>query len=668
MHDPNPLLQDYHLPPFSAIRAEHLVPAVDAIVRRSRIEVARISVSQRHSPNWDDLVLAIEPVTSRIDEVLTVIYILDSVNTDENWNVASGEATRRAVAFVTELKSNRALFDCYEALAASAPAALFDAPRQSLLSRVLKKFRLAGIELEPAAQERLETLNREIAGLQQLFMTQLERANEAWRKHITDESQLLGLAPALKARMSYKARAANLQGWLITLNEETYRDCMTYAQDRTLREEVFTAYNTRASELGPHAGQFDNSPVLQMLMVSRNQKARLLGYPHFVQLALELQELDTVEQVLAFIRDQIKLERTAFTHEKQALTALGHERGLADLQPWDYAFLAQIIRQQASGVAEEELRAYFPLDTTLLRLFALVKWLFDVAIIELGGFDSWAPGVRLLQVQDHGEVLGHIYFVPYLQNSGDFANAFSLKNRWTTAEGRRVQPVVVLCSQFEVTLHEPCLLGHRQLKILFHEFGHCLQQVLMGVGYRTKMGIDDLGIDSAEFCGQFFERWCDSRDCLVWLSSHYKTGAQLPEALAQQQVVYANTQTSWERAESLTLALFDIEVHRTQGDGRSIEQVFASANREVGHLPVLDTVRYVNGFSHMVSGYEGGFYAYQWSEVLARAAFKRVEREGVFNAATGRAFRELVLAPGHARSLIESVQLFSGVPPAFSAH
>ncbi|WP_439863602.1 M3 family metallopeptidase [Pseudomonas antarctica] len=659
---PNPLLQDNHLPAFSAIRAEHLVPAVEAIVLRSRAEVARIIGSQQHGPNWDDLVLAIEAVTSRIDEVLTVIYILDSVNTDQNWTQASAQATSRAVEFVRDLTANRALFDCYKALAASSPAALFDASRQRLLRRTLKKFTLAGIELAPAEQQRLVTLNQEMAGLQHLFLTQLEQANNAWRKHITDESELLGLAPTFKARLAQKARDANLQGWLITLNEETYRDLMAYAQDRSLREQVFTAYNTRASDIGPHAGQFDNGPLLQMLRVSRSQKATLLGYTSFVQLALELQSLDTEEQVLGFIREQIRSERTAFEHDRRQLITLARERGLAQVQPWDYAYLAQIIRQQASGVSEEALRAYFPLESTLSRLFALVKRLFDVEISEVQGFDTWAPGVRLLQVQADGEVLGHIYFVPYLQKSGDFANAFSLRNRWTTAEGRRVQPVVVLCSQFEVAPNEPCLLGHRQLKILFHEFGHCLQQMLMGLGYRTKMGIDDLGMDSAEFCGQFFERWCDSPECLVWLSSHVETGAQLPEALARQHRVYANTQMSWERAESLTLALFDIEVHRTPDDGRSIEQVFASANREVGHLPALDAVRYANGFSHMVLGYEGGFYAYQWSEVLAREAFKRFEREGVFNAATGRAFRECVLAPGYSRSLLESVQLFSGAP------
>lgn len=663
MPDPNPLLQDYHLPPFSAIRAEHLVPAIDAIVLHSRDEVARIIASQRHHPNWDDLMLAMEAVTSRIDEVLTVIYILDIANTDPKWLEASAQATFRASAFTQELTSNQRLYDCYKALAASSPAALFDASRQSLLKRTLQKFRLAGIELEPAVQKTLVTLDHKIAGLQQLFLARLEQANNAWRKHVTDESRLQGLTPTLKARMAQKARAANLQGWLITLNEEIYRECMAYAQDRALREEIFVAYNTRASDLGPHAGQFDNGPFLQMLRVSRHQKATLLGYANFVQLALELQMLETADQVLDFIRDQVSASRTDFANDKQVLEALGHELGLASLQPWDFAFLAQIIRQRTSGVCEDDLRVYFPLENTLSQLFALVKQLFGIEISELYGFDAWASGVRLFQVSEHGEVLGQIFFVPYRQKDGDYPYAISLKNRWTTAESRRVQTMAVLFTQFEGTPDEPCLLGHRQLKILFHEFGHCFQHMMMGLGYRTKMGVDDVGMDSAEFCGQFFERWCDSPECLVWLSSHHETSANLSETLARQQVAYANTQTSWERAESLTMALFDIEVHRTQGDGRTIEQIFASANREVGHLPALDAVRYANGFSHIVSGYESGFYAYQWSEVLARAAFKRFEQEGVFNPQTGRAFRELVLAPGHSRSLVESVRLFLDVTP-----
>ncbi|HCT06690.1 MAG TPA: oligopeptidase A [Pseudomonas sp.] len=662
MPDLNPLLQDYHLPPFSAIRAEHLVPAIDAIVLSSRAEVARIIASQRHHPNWDDLMLAMEAVTSRIDEVLSVIYILDSTTTDPRWLEASALATFRASAFTQELTGNQGLYDCYKALAASSSAALFDASRQSLLKRTLKKFRLAGIELEPAMQKKRVMLDHKIAGLQQLFLTRLEQANNAWRKHITDESRLQGLTPTLKARMAQKARAANVQGWLITLNDEIYRECMAYAQDRTLREEIFVAYNTRASDLGPHAGQFDNGPLLQMLRVSRHQKAMLLGYANFVELALELQMLETRDQVLDFIRDQIASSRTVFAHDKQVLEALGHELGLTGLQPWDFAFLAQIIRQRTCGVSEDDLRVYFPLENTLSQLFALVKQLFGIEISELYGFDAWASGIRLFQITEHGEVLGQIFFVPYRQNDGGYPYAISLRNRWTTAESRRVQPMAVLFTQFEGTPDETCLLGHRQLKILFHEFGHCLQQLLVGIGYRTKMGTDDSGIDSAEFFGQFFERWCDSPDCLAWLSSHFKTGASLPMAMARQQALYTDTQSSWEQAESLTLALFDIEVHGSQDDGRTIEHVFASANREVGHLPSLDTVRYANSFSHLVSGYEGGYYAYQWSEVLARRAFKRFEREGVFNAATGRAFREQVLAPGHSRSLLESVRLFSEEP------
>lgn len=664
MSDSNPLLQDYHLPPFSAIRAEHLVPAIDTLVRRGRAEVARIIASQQDIPTWDDLVLAIEEVTSRIDGMLRVIHILDGINAETQWAEAYALATRQAADFIAELKGNRSLFECYRALASSQPGAFFNAARQGLLRRMLQKFVLAGVDLESAEKKRLVTLNREISELEELFFTHLEQANTAWSKHVTDESLLQGLAPALKLRMAHKARTGNLQGWLITLSEKTYQDCMAFAQDRTLREQIFIAYHTRASELGPHAGQFDNSPVLQLLLANRHEKARLLGYPNFAQLVLKPLVLDTSDQVLGFIRQQIALEQEAFAQDRQQLVTLGRERGLTELQPWDYAFLAQTIRQQTSGVAEDELRAYFSLDTTLVRLFELTQRLFGIEIIELADFDTWSPGVRLFQVQEFGEALGQIYFVSDRrgENTG-FAHAFSLKDRWTTAESRIKQPVVVLYSGFDVQPHEPYLLGHRQLKTLFHEFGHCLQHVLMGVGYRTKMSVDELGIDSAEFCGQFFERWCDSRTCLVWLSSHYQTGAPLPEVLVQQQLVYASTQTSWARAELLTLALFDIEVHRTQGDGRSAQQVFTSANREVGHLPVLDDVRYINGFSHIVSGYEGAFYSYRWSDLLAHSAFKRFEREGVFNGTTGRAFREHVLAPGDSRSLHESLQIFLGRLP-----
>lgn len=664
MLDLNPLLQDHDLPPFSTIRAGHLIPATDSIVQQSRDEVARIIDSQQTHPNWDDLVLGMEVVTSRIENMLGVIRLLDGVHVDTNWKDAYRYATREATDFIQALKLNEPLFECYQALAKSAPAALFDTARKHLLKRILDGFRLVGIELAPAARQRLVNLNHYIAGLEASFLYQLEQANNQWRKHISDESQLIGLLPEFKQRLVDNARAANLQGWLLTLSWETYESCLTHAQDRTLREQVFVAYNTRASESGPYAGQFDNGPVLRELLVARHEKARLLGYPNFVQLALESQMTNSEDQVLAFIRRQIVLEKEAFAQDKQQLEALARELGLTPLQPWDYLFLAQKIRQQTSGVSEEEWRAYFPLDTTLVRLFEWVRLVFGIEISEVAEFDSWAPGVRLFQVAEFGEVLGYIYFVPYLSEKySGVPRTVALKNRWTSAEGHRKQAVAVLYGQFQVAPHTPFLLTHQKLKELFHEFGHSLHQVLIGLGYRSKMGIDELSIDSSEFCGKFFESWCDSAEGLVWLSSHFQTSVSLSEAQVRQHLVSANTQATWDRALDLTLALFDIEVHRTHGDGRSVEQVFASANREVGHLSGLDDVRLINGVIHMVEGYAGVLYSYRWSEVLAQAAFKRFEREGVFNKEVGRAFREHVMAPGDSRNLLESLQLFLGAPP-----
>ncbi|MHC8323036.1 M3 family metallopeptidase [Pseudomonas sp. GB2N2] len=664
MSDSNPLLQPWTLPPYSAVRAEHLVPAIEKIIADNRQTVAEIIASQAKSPNWDDLVLAVDETDARLGEAMSVIETLGMVKRDIAWEWASARCGYVTARYTAEKLNNQALFQTYQRLARSSIAVNFEEPRKAVLNKILRRFRLSGINLSTEQQRSLARINVEINALQSLFMTQLDSASAAWTKRIDDIEQLKGLSRTTIDRLALNAQEAGHGGWLLRLDQNTSHQVMTYAENRSLREEYFVAYNTRASDQGPHADQFDNGPVLHMLLALRHQKALLLGYENFAQLSLATEMAESTAQVSGFLRRQIILARPGFEKDAQALKAFAPARNISEVQPWDTEFLAEQLRQYPLGGALKNLRAYFPLDGTLRRLCLFSERVFGITIVEQKDFSRWHDSVRLFEISERGQVLGYIYLDPFhREEAPDYAWTATCRNRRRNAEGQVALPIAVLHSNFRPGIDEqPCLLAHLDLRVLFHEFGHCLQHVLTRSPHYTLSGISQLGRDSGEFAGQLFELWCLSREFLLWLAAHYETGERLTEERVDAALSAIQTQNSWQSAQLLMSALFDFELHRTQGDGRRIQQVFDDVEREVDHLRLPSWCRFANSFDYMVTGYGASVYAYKWSGVLASEAFKRFEQDGVFNAQTGQAFREAFFSPGDSRSLLSALAAFLGRP------
>ncbi|MGE8485090.1 MAG: M3 family metallopeptidase [Pseudomonas sp.] len=663
MTDINPLLQHWDLPPYSTVRAEHLVPAIEKIISDNRQAISDIIATQSAFPTWDDLVLAVDDTDARLDEAMGIIETLAMVKHDgDTWELAIA-ACRDAVAqYKTEKMSNQALFRAYQKLAQSPIAASFDESRKTVLNKILRRFRFSGIELPLDQQQQLARLNREISALESLFLKHLGNAGSAWGKRIDTVAQLNGLPVATQDRLALNARQAGHAGWLITLDQDTYNQVMVYAEDRSLREEYFIAFNTRASDQGPHAGQFDNGPVLESLLAKRHLKAQLLGYENFSQLSLTNRMADSTAQVSGFLRRQVALKTPSFEEDAQALKDFAAGQGIAEVQPWDHEFLAEKLRRQYLDTPLKNLRDYFPLDATLRRICLFSERMFGVRIVEQSAFSRWHDNVRLFEVSEHGQVIGHIYLDPFHRKEApDFPWTATPRNRRVDAEGRLTLPIAVIHANFtEVLADQPCLLTHLDLRVLFHEFGHCLHHTLTRSPHYTLSGISQLGRDTAEFAGQLFERWCFSAEFLRWLAAHYRTGERLTETQIDKVLTSIQTQSSWQTARLLMAGLFDFQLHRFQGDGRSVRQVFEDVQRVIPHLKLSSYSRLANSFDYMVTGYGASVYAYSWSDVLATEAFKRFERDWVFNAKTGKAFRETIFSSGDSRALLSSLEAFLG--------
>jgi len=666
----NPLLQAFDLPPYSAIRPEHVEPAVDTLLAEGRAALAKLLAEQPATPTWEGLVLALDEQGERLGRAWSPVSHLNAVRNSPELREAYEACLPKLSEYWTELGQNRALFQAYEGLANSPAAASFDVAQQTILQNALRDFRLSGIDLPPAEQQRYGAIQMKLSELGSRFSNQLLDATQAWTKHITDEAALDGLPDSAKAQMAQAAAAKELDGWLITLEFPSYYAVMTYANDRTLREELYAAYCTRASDQGPNAGQNDNGPVMAEILDLRQELAQLLGFANFAELSLATKMAENNEQVLSFLRDLAQRSKPFAEQDLSELKAYAAEQGCADLQSWDVGYYSEKLREQRYSISQEILRAYFPIDKVLSGLFAIVQKLYGIEITELKGFDTWHPDVRLFEIKENGEHVGRFFFDLYARpNKRGGAWMDGARDKRRTAAGSIVSPVAnLVCNFMPAVGDQPALLTHDEVTTLFHEFGHGLHHLLTRVEHAGASGINGVAWDAVELPSQFMENWCWEPEGLALISGHYKTGEALPQNLLEKMLEAKNFQSGLMMARQVEFSLFDFELHATHGDGRSVLDVLENIRAEVSIMRPPAYNRFPNSFAHIFAGgYAAGYYSYKWAEVLSADAFSKFEEDGVLNPDTGRAFREAILARGGSQAPMVLFVDFRGREPSIDA-
>ncbi|WP_137886097.1 oligopeptidase A [Pseudomonas sp. 2FE] len=670
MSENNPLLQSFDLPPYSSIRPEHVEPAIDSILAESRAAIAELLAKQPATPTWDGLVLALDELGERLGRAWSPVSHLNAVCNSAELRQAYEACLPKLSEYWTELGQNRGLFEAYEALAQSPAASGFEVAQTTILEHALRDFRLSGIDLPPAEQQRYGAIQMKLSELGSHFSNQLLDATQAWTKHVTDAAVLAGITDSAQLQMAQAAKAKDLDGWLISLEFPSYYAVMTYADNRALREEVYAAYCTRASDQGPNAGQHDNGPVMAEILDLRQELAQLLGFASYAELSLATKMADSSEQVLNFLRDLALRSKPFAAQDLTELQAFAAEQGCADLQSWDVGYYSEKLRQQRYSIAQETLRAYFPIDQVLTGLFAIVQRLYGIQIAELQGFDSWHADVRLFEIKEHGQHVGRFFFDLYARaNKRGGAWMDGARDRRRSAAGSLISPVANLVCNFTPAVGEqPALLTHDEVTTLFHEFGHGLHHLLTRVEHAGAAGINGVAWDAVELPSQFMENWCWEPEGLALISGHYQSGEALPQDLLDKMLAAKNFQSGLMMARQLEFSLFDFELHATHGDGRSVLEVLEGIRAEVSVMRPPAYNRFPNSFAHIFAGgYAAGYYSYKWAEVLSADAFSRFEEEGVFNADTGRAFREAILARGGSQEPMQLFVDFRGREPSIDA-
>lgn len=670
MTQANPLLHPDGLPAFSQIRAEHIEPAVDAVLDEYRRQLDALVAA---GGDFDTLMGGWQQLDQMLERVWAPVGHLHGVADSPQLRSAYAAALEKVTALGSEVGQNRALYEAVEKIAAAPDFADLPQAARTLVEHAQRDFRLSGVALEEPQRSRFRDISNELAQLGVQFEEAVLDATQAWTEHLDDAAQLEGIPESGRAVLKGSAREAGKDGWLVTLHQPSVQAVLTYANDRALRERVWTAYNTRASDQGPHAGQFDNSQRIEQIMALRHEAATLLGYASAAQWLLATKMAGSVAVVEDFLADLVARARPLAERELMTLREFAaQELGLDDLQPWDVAFAAEQLRERHFSISEEELKPYFAVDAVLAGLFGIVEQLFDVRLRQREGVDTWHGDVRFLEVIDAGGAVIAGVYVDLFARSGKRGGAWmDVCASRSRVAGDTQQPVAfVTCNFAPPTDGVPALLTHDDVITLFHEFGHGLHHLLTRIDFPGVAGIDGVEWDAVELPSQFMENFAWEREALDLFARHWQSGQALPDELYQRMVAARHFHAGLFLVRQLEFALFDMQLH-AQFDparGSRVQQVLQQAREQTAVLPVPSWQRFAHGFAHIFGGgYAAGYYSYLWAERLSADAFARFQERGVLDADSGARFRDEILAVGGSRPALESFVAFRGREPDSAA-
>lgn len=675
----NPLLSmldSSELPPFTRIKPEHAEPAIDALIEQARAAV-QASIDLDQAPTWEDLVSPIEAAGDRVSRAFSPVSHLHAVRNSPDWRTAYEACLPILTEFHTEMGQNTALFEAYESLANSSHYDQLDDAQRKVIDDTLRDFRLSGVALNTDDKARYKEIMQRLSTLSTKFQQNLMDATQAWSKQVEDETLLAGLPDSAKSLLAQNAQNKDKTGWLLTLDAPSFMTVITYADNRELREEIYQAYTTRASEVGPHAGEFDNSPLMEEILALRHESAQLVGFDNYADYSLATKMADNADQVEGFLRDLAKRSKDMASVEVEALKSHAQQQdNLQDFQAWDVGYYSEKLKQARYELSDEDLKPYFPAPKVIDGLFRVVERLYGLKIETQQGVETWHEDVTVYQIKDRAnELRGHFYLDPYArENKRGGAWMADCQNRRRLESGTQY-PVAYLTCNFSPPIgqgedKQPALLTHDEVTTLFHEFGHGLHHMLTQIEYADISGISGVEWDAVELPSQFMENWCWERESLDLFAHHYQTDETLPQELFERLKATRNYMAGWGMLRQVQFSLFDLRLHRDYQpkQGGRIEDTLTQVRDEVAVLATPEWNRFANGFGHIFAGgYAAGYYSYKWAEVLSADAFAAFEETDLFDADTGARFLSEILERGGSRPAMEAFKAFRGREPQIDA-
>ena len=669
MTDVNPLLDFTGLPRFAAIRTEHIGPAVDLLLAENR---ALIEVLMRPGTpaTWSDFVAPLEDANEKLARAWGVVGHLHGVLDSPELRSAYNVNQPKIVQYYTELGQNLILFEKYKALRASPEFGALTPAQRKIVDNEIRDFRLSGAELPPEKKQRFAAISEELARLATKFSENVLDATTAFALYIEDRGQLGGIPEDVIEAARAAANTEGKPGWKFSLHAPSYLPFMQYAEQRDLRQKMYRAYVTRASEFG--GPELDNTPLITQILRLHHEAAQLLGFANHAEVSLVPKMARTPQQVLDFLND---LAGKALPFARKDYAALGEfaaaELGLAQIEAWDLAYASEKLRAARYAFSDQEVKQYFPEAKVMQGMFRVVETIFGVRI-QPDQAETWDPTVRFFRVSDaQGNLVGQFYLDPYSRDTkrgGAWMDEAISRRRL----GERVQtPVAYLTCNFSAPVGgKPALFTHDEVLTLFHEFGHGLHHLLTRVDYVGVSGLHGVEWDAVELPSQFMENFCWEWEVLAHMTAHVDSGEPLPRALYDKMLAAKNFQSGMQTVRQLEFSLFDMHLHYDfdVAASKTPQQLLDEIRSRVAVAIPPAYNRFQNNFSHIFAGgYGAGYYSYKWAEVLSADAYGVFEENGALDSGTGKRFRDEILAVGGSRPALESFKAFRGREPTVDA-
>lgn len=674
MADHNPLLAVDSLPRFQSVRPEHVAPAIESVLAASRAGVEKLAALDG-SHGFAGLVGELERLQLAIDHAWAPVDHLHSVADSPELRAAHGAAEEALTDHAMEVAQNRKLFEAFEALRAGEGFAALDAASRAAVEHALRDFRLAGVALPEGKRNRFRAIQVQLARLGTEFSNAVLDATDAWSEALT-EAQLAGIPESGRAVLREAARSRDAEGHLANLQQPAVQAILTYADDRALRQRVYHAWQTRASDQGPDAGKFDNSARIEQIMALRHEAAQLLGFASVAEESLATKMAQTPDEVLAFLRDLIARAKPVAERELAELRAFAQdELGIKELASWDLAWASEKLRQKKHALDEEQLKPWFPLPALEQGMFELASRLYGIRVVPRPEVETWHPDARYCELQTaEGEPVAGLYLDLHARSGkrgGAWMNVCRQRFGAAGASDASLPVAFLTCNFPPASEDRPALLTHDEALTLLHEFGHCLHHMLTEVGLPSVGGIEGVEWDAVELPSQFMENFGWQRESLDLLARHHENGQPLPEELFQRMLGARHFHAGLFLLRQLEFALFDFRLHLEYDPARGALalELLDQVRDEVAVFRPPAWQRFPHAFGHIFGGgYAAGYYSYLWAELLSADAFgafeETVDQGGsVIDATTGARFRLEVLARGATRPAAENFRAFRGRPP-----
>lgn len=667
------LTQTDGLPYFSQLNIEEIEPTVKQTIADNKALI-ETKLAALDIYTWDNFVAILDEADDHLGKLWSPISHMNAVVSNESLRTAHDACLGLFSEYATFVGQHKGLYEAYLSIANSAEFEKLKGEQQAVINNALRDFKLAGIALSEQKKLRYGEIKQQLSQLQSTFSNNVMDATTAWSKLVDDVATLKGLPETALAAAKQAAQEKQLEGYLFSLDFPSYIAVMSYAEDRELRKEIYTAFATRASDQGPNAKQFDNTDNIEAILALRHELALLLDFNDFGEYSLATKMAEKPAQVIDFLSELAEKSITQAQQERDQVLAFAQQKDALDnLQAWDLSYYAELLKQQLYQISDEELRPYFPENKVLSGLFEVVHRLFGLTVKEVEGVDVWHQDVHFFHIYNRQQQhIGSFYLDLYARahkRGGAWMNDCRVRRR--KVDGSLQLPVAYLTCNFNKPVgKQAALFTHDEVVTLFHEFGHGIHHMLTQMESSGVSGINGVPWDAVELPSQFLENWCWEPEALALISGHVDSGETLPVDLLNKMLAAKNYNSALQMVRQLEFSLFDFILHhqyKVNQQGQ-VQSVLAQVREKVAVIQAAEFNRFQHSFSHIFAGgYAAGYYSYKWAEVLSADAFSRFEEKGIFDSATGSSFLTNILEKGGSESPMDLFKAFMGREPEIDA-